>query len=71
MVSTFWRQVSIIFGMLTCQCANGEPHMQNPEANNQMAFLVPSEMPTYGVCVKHTVAWLGKEVSLNSRFQNH
>lgn len=45
MVSTFWRQV-FIFGMLTGQYANEEPNMLNPEANNQMALLVPSEVPT-------------------------
>lgn len=45
--------------------------MQNPEENNQMAPLVPSEVPTCGVCVNHTIACLGKKVSLNFRFQSH
>lgn len=50
---------------------NGEPHMQNPEANNHMALLVPSEVPKYGVYIKHKIACLDKKVSLNSRFQSH
>lgn len=67
----FLETESFIFGVVTCQYVSGETHIQNPEENNQMAPLVPSEVPTYGVCVKHTIACLGKKVSLNSRFQSH
>lgn len=46
-------------------------HMQNPEANRQMALQVPSEVPEYGKCVRFTIACLDKKVSLTSSFQDH